>query len=144
MTNLLDQETLKLTNLLMPWITILISLIVALWLKDFAIKFMQGLKFRLDPAFREGDHVYLDGEYANIVKIGLNTTVFGVMNGRGYVWRYVPNERIPTLKLEKIINSDLHMDSMSEKAKKLQTIIDSAQNNQIDSNKARLDKMEQN
>ena len=57
MTNLLDQETLKLTNLLMPWITILISLIVALWLKDFATKFMQGLKFRLDPAFREGDHV---------------------------------------------------------------------------------------
>ena len=91
----------------------------------------------------EGDHVYLDGQLANIVKIGLSTTVFGIINGRGYVWRYVPNERIPTLKLEKIINSDLHMDSMSEKAKKLQTIIDSSQTAQIDSNKSRLDKMEQ-
>jgi len=142
MTNLLDQETLKITTFLIPWITILLSLIVALWLKDFALKFMQGLKFRLDPAFREGDHVYLDGQFANIVKIGLSTTVFGIINGRGYVWRYVPNERIPFLKLEKIINSDLHMDSMSEKAKKLQTIIDSTQTAQIDSNKSRLDKME--
>ena len=142
MTNLLDQETLKITTFLIPWITILLSLIVALWLKDFALKFMQGLKFRLDPAFREGDHVYLDGQFANIVKIGLSTTVFGIINGRGYVWRYVPNERIPFLKLEKNINSDLQMDSMSEKAKKLQTIIDSTQTAQIDSNKSRLDKME--
>ena len=134
MNSLLNQETLKLTELLMPWITILISLIVALWLKDFAIKFMQGLKFRINPAFREGDHVYLDGEYANIVKIGLSTTVFGIMNGRGYVWRYVPNERIPFLRLEKIINSELHMDSVSEKAKKLQNIIDSGQNEKISDN----------
>ena len=37
MNSLLNQETIKLTELLMPWITILISLIVALWLKDFAI-----------------------------------------------------------------------------------------------------------
>ena len=43
MTNLLDQETLKITTFLIPWITILLSLIVALWLKDFALKFMQGL-----------------------------------------------------------------------------------------------------
>ena len=49
MNSLLNQETIKLTELLMPWITILISLIVALWLKDFAIKFMQGLKFRINP-----------------------------------------------------------------------------------------------
>ena len=60
MNNIFNQETLKITELLLPWITILISLIIALWLKDFAIKFMQGLKFRINPAFREGDHVYLD------------------------------------------------------------------------------------
>ena len=142
MNSLLNQETIKLTELLMPWITILISLIVALWLKDFAIKFMQGLKFRINPAFREGDHVYLDGEYANIVKIGLSTTVFGIMNGRGYVWIYVPNERIPFLCLEKIINSELHMDSATEKAKKLQNIIDAGQNEKISDNKKRLDRME--
>jgi hypothetical protein len=64
------------------------------------------------------------------------------MNGRGYVWRYVPNERIPFLRLEKIINSELHMDSVSEKAKKLQNIIDSGQNEKISDNKKRLDRME--
>ena len=141
---MLEQETLKLTNFLMPWITILISLIVALWIKDFATKFMQGLKFRLNPSFKEGDHVYLDGEFANIVKIGASTTVFGIMNGRGYVWRYVPNERIPYLKLEKIINAELHIDSTTEKASKLQNLIDDGQDHQITANKQRLDNMEKN
>ena len=141
---MLEQETLKLTNFLMPWITILISLIVALWIQDFATKFMQGLKFRLNPSFKDGDHVYLDGEFANIVKIGASTTVFGIMNGRGYVWRYVPNERIPYLKLEKIINAELHIDSTTEKASKLQNLIDDGQDHQITANKQRLDKMEKN
>jgi hypothetical protein len=142
MNELLTSESIKLTNLLMPWLTVLISLIGALWLKDFATKFMQGLKFRINPAFQEGDDVYLDGEFANIVKIGTATTVFGIMNSRGYVWRYVPNERIPYLKLEKIINSDLHIDSESEKAKKLQDLIDKGQTKWINENKKRIDKME--
>jgi hypothetical protein len=142
MNELLTSESIKLTNLLMPWLTVLISLIGALWLKDFATKFMQGLKFRINPAFQEGDDVYLDGEFANIVKIGTAATVFGIMNSRGYVWRYVPNERIPYLKLEKIINSDLHIDSESEKAKKLQDLIDKGQTKWINENKKRIDKME--
>ena len=142
MNELLTSESIKLTNLLMPWLTVLISLIGALWLKDFATKFMQGLKFRINPAFQEGDDVYLDGEFANIVKIGTATPVFGIMNSRGYVWRYVPNERIPYLKLEKIINSDLHIDSESEKAKKLQDLIDKGQTKWINENKKRIDKME--
>ena len=65
------------------------------------------------------------------------------MNGRGYVWRYVPNERIPFLRLEKIINSELHIDSATEKAKKLQNIIDAGQNEKISDNKKRLDRMEE-
>ena len=58
------------------------------------------------------------------------------------VWRYVPNERIPFLKLEKIINSELHIDTVIEKAKKLQNIIDTGQNQKIDENKKRLDNMD--
>ena len=58
--------------------------------------------------FREGDKVILDGERALIVKIGVTETVFGVTKNSGefdgdYVWRYVPNERISFLKLEKVI-----------------------------------------
>jgi len=53
-------------------------------------------------------NVILDGEKALIVRIGLTETVFGVTKSGGewdgdYVWRYVPNERIPFLKIEKIV-----------------------------------------
>ena len=100
----IDSEAIKLTELLVPWISILISIIVALWLKDFAQNFMIGLKFRMNGAFNEGDKVLLGGKDAIIVKIGLRDTVFGVYSDRGYTWRYVPNEKIVNLKLERVIN----------------------------------------
>jgi hypothetical protein len=62
----------------------------------------------MNKSFQEGDKVILDGERALIVKIGLTQTVFGITKSNGewdgdYVWRYVPNERIPYLKLEKVV-----------------------------------------
>ena len=94
----IDSEAMKLTELLVPWITILLSIIIALWLKDFAQNFMIGLKFRMNGAFNEGDKVLLDGKDAIVVKIGLRDTVFGVYSDKGYTWRYVPNVKIPNLK----------------------------------------------
>ena len=117
----MEQLGLELTDMLMPWITVLISLIVAVWLKDYATSIAKGLKFKMNPAFNEGDEVLLDGEPAMIVKIGTVETVFGVYSDRGYTWRYVPNERIPYIKLEKVINKDLHLDTAEERAKKLKT-----------------------
>ena len=65
-------------------------------------------RFKLNKDFQEGDKVILDGERALIVKIGNSTTVFGIHKSNGdfegdYCWRYVPNERISSLKLEKVI-----------------------------------------
>jgi hypothetical protein len=117
----MEQLGLELTDMLMPWITVLISLIVAVWLKDYATSIAKGLKFKMNPAFNEGDEVLLDGEPAMIVKIGTVETVFGVYSDRGYTWRYVPNERIPYIKLEKVINKDLHLDTAEERAEKLKT-----------------------
>ena len=117
----MEQLGLELTDMMMPWITVLISLIVAVWLKDYATSIAKGLKFKMNPAFNEGDEVLLDGEPAMIVKIGTVETVFGVYSDRGYTWRYVPNERIPYIKLEKVINKDLHLDTAEERAKKLET-----------------------
>ena len=117
----MEQLGLELTDMLMPWITILISLIVAVWLKDYATSIAKGLKFKMNPAFNEGDEVLLDGEPAMIVKIGTVETVFGVYSDRGYTWRYVPNERIPYIKLEKVINKDLHLDTAEERAEKLES-----------------------
>ena len=98
----------NLTDLMLPWIAVLISAIIAFMLKDFVSSFSKGLKFKFNPQFREGDKVILDGERALIVKIGVTETVFGVTKRSGefdgdYVWRYVPNERISFLKLEKVI-----------------------------------------
>jgi small-conductance mechanosensitive channel len=137
----IDSEAIKLTELLVPWISILISIIVALWLKDFAQNFMIGLKFRMNGAFNEGDKVLLDGKDAIVVKIGLRDTVFGVYSDKGYTWRYVPNVKIPNLKLEKIINPELHLDTEEEKAEKLQKMIDDLQDKKIKENKEAISKL---
>ena len=88
-----------------------------------------------------GKTVLLDGNDAIIVKIGLRDTVFGVYSDRGYTWRYVPNTRIPMLKLEKIVNSELHLDTEEEKAEKLQQMIDALQDKRIKENKDAIDKL---
>jgi small-conductance mechanosensitive channel len=141
MNSFIDGEAMKLTELLVPWIAILISIIIALWLKDFAQNFMIGLKFRMNGAFNEGDKVLLDGKDAIVVKIGLRDTVFGVYSDKGYTWRYVPNVKIPNLKLEKIINPELHLDTEEEKAEKLQKMIDDLQDKRIKENKEAINKL---
>jgi len=137
----MEQLGLELTDMMMPWITVLVSIIVAVWLKDYATSIAKGLKFKMNPAFNEGDEVLLDGEPAMIVKIGTVETVFGVYSDRGYTWRYVPNERIPYIKLEKVINKNLHLDTDEERATKLKSVIDALQDTQIDKNKEAIDKL---
>jgi|TARA_B100001079_G_scaffold181421_1_gene156018 small-conductance mechanosensitive channel len=134
MNSFIDGEALKLTQLLVPWIAILFSIMIAFWLKDFAQNFLVGFKFRMSRAFNEGDKVLLDGNDAIVVKIGIRDTVFGVYSDKGYTWRYVPNVRIPYLKLEKIINAELHLDTDTEKAEKLQKMIDKYQDERIAQN----------
>ena len=129
-----DQLGMDFADMIGPWIAILVSISAAFWFKDFATNFMQGLKFRFNPAWSEGDEVLLEGEQALIVKIGLRETVFGTYGTNGYTWRYVPNERIQFLKLEKIINKDLHLDSDIEKGRRIQSLIDRAQDAYIKQN----------
>jgi hypothetical protein len=144
MTPDLNSLSMDLSNMLLPWIAVLISLVVAIWFKDFATGLAKGLKFKLDPAFNEGDEVLLDGELAMIVKIGVRQTVFGVYSDRGYTWRYVPNERIPFLKLEKVIKKDLHIDTEEEKAEKVKTLIDKVQDKQIAKNQKEIERLKNN
>ena len=98
----------QLSELITPFIVALLMLVISLWFKDFATKIAKGVTFSMNKSFQEGDKVILDGERALIVKIGLTQTVFGITKSNGewdgdYVWRYVPNERIPYLKLEKVV-----------------------------------------
>ena len=98
----------QLSELITPFIVALLMLVMSLWFKDFATKIAKGVTFSMNKSFQEGDKVILDGERALIVKVGLTQTVFGITKSNGewdgdYVWRYVPNERIPYLKLEKVV-----------------------------------------
>ena len=132
---------LELTNLIMPFMSALLLLVITLWFKDFAVKIAKGMAFKMDKAFNEGDSVVFEGQDSVIVKIGLTTTVFGLYGDRGYTWRYVPNERISSLKLEKVINKDLHMDTDQERAAKLQALIDLGQDDRIRANKEEINKL---
>ena len=130
---IMDVATLAndITLLIMPFISVLIMVVITLWFKDFASKIAKGLAFSMNKQFQEGDHVLIDGERALIVKIGYTQTVFGVTKSGGeldgdYVWRYVPNERIDFLKIEKIIfdhtpiNNSTRIKNNSNKIEELQ------------------------
>ena len=98
----------EITEFILPYIGMVLIVVFGFMLKDFATKMSKGIAFSMNKQFQEGDHVLIDGERALIVKIGFTQTVFGVTKSNGefdgdYVWRYVPNERIDFLKLEKII-----------------------------------------
>jgi|TARA_B100002019_G_scaffold288898_1_gene303440 hypothetical protein len=134
-----DQLGMEISDIIAPWIAILISLSAVFWFKDFAVNLMAGLKFKFNPAFNEGDRIILDDCDAIIVKIGLRESVFGVYSDKGYVWRYISNDRIKLHKLEKIINKDLHLDTDEEKGRRIQAMIDKAQDDQINSNKKEIE-----
>jgi len=112
---------LDITSFLMPWLTVLVSIILAMMIKDWATSLAKGLKFKLNNAFNPGDVVLLDGEEAVIITIGITKTVFEKVNDRGIVWRYVPNERLAYLKLEKVIRSDVHENGAEKKKETLLT-----------------------
>ena len=128
----------ELNEYYVEFIGFLLTLIVGLSVRDAATSFVKGAKFRFNPAFKEGDKVILDGNPALIVKIGLSETVFGVYGDEGYTWRYVPNTRIEFLKLEKIVDPDLHRDTDQERAQKL---VDAMQDAKIKTNGEEISKL---
>ena len=121
----------QITQWAMPFVGALLVLVITLMFKDYATKIAKGMAFKMNPAFHEGDKVILDGERALIVKIGNTETVFGIHKQGGefdgdYIWRYVPNERIPTLKLEKVIfdaKPDLNEQKINQNGHKIDTLI---------------------
>lgn len=136
-----NEVGIEITELLMPFISALLILVITLWFKDFATRIAKGMAFQMNKAFNEGDAVILDGAEAIIVKIGITQTVFGTYGERGYTWRYVPNERIHMLKLEKVINRDLHLDTDIEKAQKMQDVLIKANKEMIEANGKEIKKM---
>ena len=104
----ISSASVEITELLLPYIGMVMIVIIGFMIKDFATKLSKGIAFSMNKQFQEGDKVLIDGERALIVKIGITQSVFGISKSNGefdgdYVWRYVPNEKIENLKIEKII-----------------------------------------
>jgi|TARA_B110000438_G_C15702511_1_gene601654 hypothetical protein len=100
---MLEQQTLQFTQFLEPLIGLGITAIIVLWMKEAVGDFVASIRWKMKPGFEPGDVVFLDGEEATIVSIGFRETIFEIDNGRGKVWRYIYNKRIPIHKLEKVI-----------------------------------------
>ena len=113
----------EISDFYVEFIGFVITLLMGMWLKDALTSFIGGMKFKMNPHFKEGDKVILDDQQAMIVKIGWSQSVFGVYGNDGYTWRFIPNKRIETVKLEKIVDADLHPDTKEERAKKLMDIM---------------------
>ena len=100
---MLEDQALDIYMLIEPLIGIIIVGVVALWLKALIEDLVAGIRWRLKPGFEPGDECFLDGERATIVSIGYRETIFEIDNGRGKVWRYIDNKRVPFHRLERII-----------------------------------------
>ena len=102
-TDAIESLSLEVVHIIEPLIAITIALTLGLALKDFAVNLIAGLRFKWAEAWAEGQKVYIDDEEATIIKISMSETVFAIRNGRGLVWRHVANEKIRSLKIERII-----------------------------------------
>ena len=92
------------------WISALLTIALGMAVKDLVTTAVSGYLFYHNKNFNEGDHVYIDGEHAIINKIGMRQTVFKIINGRGETWRYVYNNKIANMKLEKVITPKKEID----------------------------------
>jgi len=99
----INSMSIEFVELITPMLVIMFAIILTLMVRDFATNFINGLKLRMHSSFQEGDQCILDGDNATILKIGFYETVIQIDNGRGVVWRFLPNERIKFYKLEKVI-----------------------------------------
>lgn len=115
--------TIEISDFYIEFIGYALSILVIMWVKDAISTFMEGMKFRNNKHFKEGDKVLLEGQQAMIITIGWRQSVFGVYGADGYTWRFIPNKKIESLKLEKIVDPDLHPDTAKERAEKLQRIL---------------------
>lgn len=97
-----------LTVLFLPVMAVVMTVLFGMAIKDAAAAIAKGMAFRFNGVFKEGDIVFLDGERAIVVKIGILQSVFGITKPDGtYCWRYVNNTKMDNLKLEKILNLSL-------------------------------------
>ena len=103
------------------WVEVIIGIVVGMAIRDVANNFVQGVMFKWNSQFQEGDHIIIDGDRGVIVSVGYRQAVFRLSKEDGTItWRYVPNARINILRLEKIVE-DPTISNLEERVKQLET-----------------------
>lgn len=100
---MIEEQAMNIYTFIEPIIGLVFISVIALWVKSIVEDIVAGIRWKMKPGFEPGDDCFLDGERATIVSIGYRETIFEIDNGRGKVWRYIDNKRIPVVRLEKLI-----------------------------------------
>lgn len=99
----------------------MLAVILTFYIKDTVAGIVKGIAFVLGSTFNQGDQVYIDGERATIISVGITKTIFEVENGRGKTWLIVYNTEIPRRKIEKIIEpKEVHLIKRRRKSDKVE------------------------
>jgi hypothetical protein len=99
----IEKEAMEISMWMQPIIALAVTGVIVLWFKELVSDLVASIRWKMKPGFEPGDEVFLDGEKATIISIGYRETIFEIDNGRGKVWRYIDNKRIPNHRLEKVI-----------------------------------------
>jgi hypothetical protein len=104
----METEAIALTeniiSLSTPWFIIIGAGIIGLWLKELMTDIVASIRWKLKSGFEPGDVVFINQEKATIVSIGITETIFEIHDtGRGKLWRFIDNTRMPYVTIEKII-----------------------------------------
>ncbi|URC15175.1 mechanosensitive channel [Paraglaciecola Antarctic GD virus 1] len=98
----MEQELAKL--IIWDWLMLAFLLIGSNMLKDVFTELSLGMTFYFDKVFNEGDFIYMDGEQAIIIKIGMRYSVFEVTKVDGTVtWKYIRNSLVKRISLERVM-----------------------------------------
>jgi len=99
----IEAQALEFSMFIQPIIGLVVTGVIVLWAKELINDLVASIRWKMKAGFEPGDTVFLDGEKATIISIGYRETIFEIDNGRGKVWRYIDNKRIPVHRLEKVI-----------------------------------------
>ena len=65
------------TTWISPLLAVSLALVFGITLRDWAMNLVLGMKFKIDQAWYEGAHCFIDNEPAIIVKIGMDAAWSG-------------------------------------------------------------------
>ena len=101
--NALDSLALELTDLILPFVGILISVTLGILLYNLTKSIAASFGFKA-LGYREGEEIILNDERAIVTRIGLLSSSFLILNGNDNVvkWATFPSSRLEWQNIKRI------------------------------------------